>query len=246
MKKIHLSIYYLQELKYRIIYATIGTLLLFFTTYHYKQTLIFLILPQGLSHFISSGLTEIFFTYMQLCTIISLSFGFVTIILQVYFFLRPGLYFYESKVALNLLIGTVFFYTYLYTSIFPLLTKFLWALFSTYSQNFNPIHLTFEPRLNDYLTHVQYLNKILCFSLPCIISLNLILKYTNKNLWIKYRGIFYMFAFSLAAFITPPDILSQAIIGFPMVLFYEVQIVFWALYKEYQNQLLIRQPVKTY
>nr|YP_009073511.1 SecY-independent protein translocase component tatC [Scytosiphon lomentaria]AIQ78516.1 SecY-independent protein translocase component tatC [Scytosiphon lomentaria] len=240
MKRIHLSIYYLQELKYRMIYAAIGTVLLFFTTYQYKQALIFLILPQGLSHFITSGLTEIFFTYMQICTIISLSFGFVTIVIQIYLFLRPGLYFYESKIALNILVGTVLFYTYLYISVFPLLTKLLWAIFSTYSHNFTPIHLTFEPRLNDYLTHVQYLNKILCFSFPCIISLSLVLKYTNKNLWIKYRGISYIIAFSLAAFITPPDILSQTIVGFPIVLFYEIQIVFWTLYKEYQKQLLVR------
>ena len=86
MKKIKLSIYYLQELNYRLIYAVIGASLLFFTTYTYKQTLIFIILPTGLSHFVSAGLTEIFFTYMHLCTMISFNFGFIVIILQLRFF----------------------------------------------------------------------------------------------------------------------------------------------------------------
>ena len=246
MKKLHLSIFYLQELKYRLLYAAAGTILLFFITYQYKQALIYIILPQGLSHFITAGLTEIFFTYMQLCSIISISFGLITAILQIYLFLRPGLYSFESKIVLNILICTLLFYTYLYTTIFPLLIKFLWELFLTYSQNFAPIHLTFEPRLNDYLEHVQHLNEVLCLSLPSIIALNLLQRYTKKKLWVKYRGIAYIAAFSLAAFITPPDILSQVFIGFPIILFYELQIIFWALYKQYQEQLLIWQPVKTY
>ena len=154
MKKIQLSIYYIHELNYRMLYALIGTLLLFFTTYTYKQALIFIILPKGLSHFVTAGLTEIFFTYMKLCATISFSLGFITIILQIFFFLRPGLYSYESKIILNIIIGIIFFYFILYIILFPFITKYLWELFSTYSQNFTPIHLTFEPRLIDYLEHV--------------------------------------------------------------------------------------------
>nr|YP_009454538.1 SecY-independent protein translocase component tatC [Endarachne binghamiae]AUG32969.1 SecY-independent protein translocase component tatC [Endarachne binghamiae] len=234
-----MSIYYLQELKYRLLYAVLGTILFFLSTYQYKQALIYIILPQGLSHFVTSGITEVLLTYIQLCTVISLTFGFITIILQTFFFLRPGLYQYESQFILKILICTTLFYIYLYTIIFPLLVKFLWELFLTYSQNFTPIHLTFEPRLNDYLRHVQHLNKTLCFSFPCMLTLSLLQKYTKKKLWIKYRRIAYMTAFSLAAFITPPDVLSQIFVGFPIVLFYELQIMFWALYKGYQRQLLI-------
>nr|YP_011008253.1 SecY-independent transporter protein [Hapterophycus canaliculatus]WBP70154.1 SecY-independent transporter protein [Hapterophycus canaliculatus] len=240
MKKIQLSIYYLQELNYRMTYAIIGILLIFFTTYNYKQTIIYIILPQGLSHFVTAGLTEIFFTYMQLCTLVSFSFGLIAIILQIYLFLRPGLYFYESKMALKLLTGIVLFYMCLYLIIFPLLIKFLWELFSAYSQNFTPINLTFEPRLNDYLIHVRNLNTLLSFSFPFILILNILQRYTNKKLWVKYRGIAYVLAFSIAAFLTPPDILSQIIIGSPLIVFYEIQIIFWAVYKKYQKQFLIR------
>lgn len=246
MKRIQLSIYYLEELNYRIMYAAMGTLLLFFTTYNYKQALIYIILPQGLSHFITSGLTEIFFTYIQICTLVSLSFGIIATILQIYLFLRPGLYSYESKITFKLLIVGGGIYAYLYTIIFPLLIKLLWELFLTYSQNFTPINLTFEPRLNDYLEHVQHLNKVLIFSFPCILMLSLFQKYTNKKLWVKHRGIAYVIVFSVAAFITPPDILSQTLVGIPMILFYEIQIIFWTLYKEYQRQLSIWQPIKTY
>ena len=213
MKKLYLSIYYLQELNYRLAYTAFGTLLLFFTTYTYKQALIFIILPQGLSHFVSAGLTEIFFTYIEICTLLSLNFSIILLLTQLYIFLQPGLYSYEAKITFNILIMSIFFYTCLYIFVFPWIIKILWELFSEYSKNFTAIHLTFEPRINDYLEHVKQLNKILAFSFPCMVGLNVLQRYTKKQLWIKYRGIVYILAFSIAAFITPPDILSQILVG---------------------------------
>lgn len=245
MKKLQLSIYYLQELNYRIAYATFGTLLLFFTTYNYKQSLIFIILPQGLSHFVSAGLTEIFFTYIELCTILSLSFGLILILTQIYFFLRPGLYIYEAKIISNILIASFCFYICLYTIIFPWLIKILWELFSEYSKDFTPIHLTFEPRINDYLENIKQLNKILCFSFPCVLGLNILQKYTTKQIWVQYRGIAYIISFSIAAFITPPDILSQTLVGLPLIFFFEIQIVFWSIYMTYKKSL-IWKPIKSH
>lgn len=245
MKKLHLSIYYLQELNYRLTYAALGTLLFFSTTYTYKQGLIFIILPQGLSHFVSAELTEIFFTYIQLCTILSLSISLILIFTQIYLFLRPGLYIYEAKVTFNILITSIIFYMFIYIFIFPWLIKILWELFSEYSKNFIAIHLTFEPRIIDYLEHIKQLTKILGFSFPFILGLNIIQRYTTKQQWIKYRGIAYIIAFSIAAFITPPDILSQTLVGLPLILFYEVQIIFWAIYRSYEKKL-IWKPVKTH
>ncbi len=246
MKKLHLSIYYLQEINYRLTYTAFGTLLLFFTTYTYKQALIFIILPQGLSHFVSAGLTEIFFTYIELCTILSLNFSFILILTQVYLFLRPGLYIYEARMTQKLLIASIFFYICLYILVFPWLIKILWELFSEYSKNFTPIHLTFEPRINNYLEHIKQLNKILGFSFPCILGLNILQKYTTKQLWVKYRGIAYIIAFLIAAFITPPDILSQTIVGLPLIFFYEIQIFFWVIFIDYQKKILIWKPVKSH
>ena len=72
MKKLKLSLHYIQELNYRTAYSILATILLFTISYTYKQTLIYLIIPKGISHFISTDLTEIFTTYLQLCTAISL------------------------------------------------------------------------------------------------------------------------------------------------------------------------------
>lgn len=246
MKKLYLSIYYLQELNYRLAYTAFGTLLLFFTTYTYKQALIFIILPQGLSHFVSAGLTEIFFTYIEICTVLSLNFSIILLLTQIYIFLQPGLYNYEAKITFNILILSIFFYTCLYIFVFPWIIKILWELFSEYSKNFTAIHLTFEPRINDYLEHVKQLNKILGFSFPCMVGLNVLQRYTKKQLWIKYRGIAYIIAFSIAAFITPPDILSQILVGVPLVILYEIQIILWSIYIAYKKKFLVWKPIKSH
>nr|QWK45058.1 SecY-independent transporter protein [Thalassiophyllum clathrus] len=246
MNRLQISIYYLQELNYRLTYAILGTLFLFFTTYTYKQGLIFIFLPKGLSHFVSTGLTEIFFTYLQLCTIFSFSFGLGITLTQLYLFLRPGLYTFEARITFNLLITTIIFYSCLYIFIFPIIVKVLWELFSAYSQNFTAIDLTFEPRLHDYLSHLRQLNKALTLSFPCLIALQIVQIYTSRQTWVKYRGIAYIVAFSIAAFITPPDVLSQTLIGLPLIIFYEIQLKFWALYEGYKKQLLIRQPIESH
>nr|QWK44200.1 SecY-independent transporter protein [Akkesiphycus lubricus] len=245
MKRLQFSIYYLQELKYRLAYAALGTILIFCTTYKYKQGLIFIFLPKGLSHFVSTGLTEIFFTYLQLCLTLSFGLSIGIVLIELYLFIRPGLYAYEAELSLSLLIGTILFYLCLYSLVFPTLVKTLWELFSMYSKDFTPIHLTFEPKLNDYLQHLQQLNKTLSLSFPCIFLLNIIQTYTNRRAWVKYRGIAYIIGFTVAALVTPPDILSQMLIGIPFISVYEIQIIFWSLYKEYHKQLLIRQPIKS-
>nr|YP_009648048.1 SecY-independent transporter protein [Macrocystis integrifolia]QBZ73722.1 SecY-independent transporter protein [Macrocystis integrifolia] len=246
MNRIKISIYYLQELNYRLTYAIFGTIFLFITTYTYKQGLIFIFLPKGLSHFVSIGLTEIFFTYLQLCTIFSFSFGLGIALIQLYLFLRPGLYAFESKTTFNVLIAAFFFYICLYLFLFPIIIKVLWKIFSSYSQNFIAIDLTFEPRLQDYLTHLQQLNKALTIGFPCLIILNILQIYTSRHILVKYRGIAYITAFSIAAFITPPDVLSQTLIGLPLIIFYEIQLKFWHLHEEYKKNILIRQPIKSY
>nr|YP_009228475.1 SecY-independent transporter protein [Saccharina sculpera]ALI31087.1 SecY-independent transporter protein [Saccharina sculpera] len=240
MNRLQTSIYYLQELKYRLAYAIFGTIFLFSTTYTYKQGLIFIFLPKGLSHFVSTGLTEIFFTYLQICTIFSFSFGLGVTLIQLYLFLRPGLYAFEAKTTFNLLITAFLFYTCLYIFVFPIIVKVVWELFSAYSQNFTAIDLTFEPRLQDYLNHLQQLNKALTLIFPCLIALNIVQIYTNRQTWVKYRGIAYIASFSIAAFVTPPDVLSQTLIGLPFIFFFELHLKVWSLHEEYKKQLLIR------
>lgn len=108
-----------------------------------------------------------------------------------------------------------------------------------------PIHLTFEPKFNDYVTHLKQLNTILTYGLPAVILLGLVESYTSASLWIKHRGVIYITSLVFAAIVTPPDIISQLIIGLPLIFIYESQVLYKTFKDLYKKKLLVGQPVKT-
>ena len=108
-----------------------------------------------------------------------------------------------------------------------------------------PIHLTFEPKFNDYITHLKQFNTILAYGLPTVVLLGFIESNTPALLWIKHRGIIYITSLVFAAFVTPPDIISQLIIGLPLIFLYETRLLYKTFKDLYIKKLLIRQPVKT-
>nr|YP_009049426.1 SecY-independent protein translocase component tatC [Sargassum muticum]YP_010381305.1 sec-independent protein translocase-like protein [Sargassum kjellmanianum]UVW81837.1 SecY-independent protein translocase component tatC [Sargassum siliquastrum]AIE46222.1 SecY-independent protein translocase component tatC [Sargassum muticum]UDH59690.1 sec-independent protein translocase-like protein [Sargassum kjellmanianum]UQV81221.1 SecY-independent protein translocase component tatC [Sargassum muticum len=245
MKNFQFTIHYTQEFNYRLMHTIIGTTIFFFTIYTYKQSLIFILLPKGLSHFITTGVTEIFFAYIQLCTSISTTICITILLTQLLLFLRPGLYIYEANACFTLLITTIFFNTFLYTIAFPSIIQTFWKTFYTYSTVFMPIHLTFEPKFNDYITHLKQFNVILTCSLPAAILLGFIERNTTASLWIKHRGINYITSLVFAAFVTPPDIISQLFIGLPLIFIYEILVLYKTFKDLYIKKLLIWQPIKT-
>ena len=246
MKKNQFSVYYLQELKHRVAYAAFGVALFFFTTYTYKQGLIFLFLPKGLSHFVTTGVTEIFFTYLQLCFNLTITFAIIVLLTQLFFFFTPGLYKYESNIYIKILSLTILFNIILYTCMAPIIIQIFWKLFYTDSTNFMPINLTLEPKLINYVQQLQQFNTLINFSFPILIILNIIQNNTFTKIWIKYRGLIYILSFTFVAFITPPDIISQILVGIPLILIYEIQIIYKTLKNKYREYLLIREPVESY
>lgn len=237
MERLKFSIHYIYELNYRLTYTCIGIILLFIISYIYKQTLIYLIIPKGISHFISTDLTEIFTTYLYLCVNISIIIGTIIAAIQIYLFLRPGLYLYEAKKSFTLIIITISFYLFIYLFILPIIIQLSWEFFSTYTKNFNSIQLIFDPQLKNYLIYIYKISIIINIGYPILLILNLILSSTQIKTLTKHRRIIYFIAFISATLLTPPDIISQTLIAIFILIFYEIQILFWLIYKKYNNYL---------
>jgi len=233
MKKLKLSLHYIQELNYRTAYSILATILLFTISYTYKQTLIYLIIPKGISHFISTDLTEIFTTYLQLCTAISLVIGTIIFIIQLYIFLVPGLYLNEAKRGYKIIIITICFYLYIYTIALPIIIQLSWEFFLSYTNDFKSIQLIFDPQLKNYLKHIYKLSIIINLSYPFLIILNMVLYRVKTTTLTKHRRIIYFLSFAFSAIITPPDVVSQAFIGLFLIFFYETQVILWIIHKKY-------------
>lgn len=237
MKKLQLSIHYIQELKYRLAYSGIGTALFFSISYKYKQTLIYLIIPKGISHFISTDLTEIFTIYLHLCFTLSFIGGTIILILQLYLFIRPGLYLNEAKKSYVLIVTTINFYILMYIVVLPLFIQVSWEFFLEYTNSFNSIQLIFDPQLKNYLNYIYKLSAVINYSYPLVILLNIYISQAKKIALTGCRRITYFAAFTAAAILTPPDIISQTLIGLFFIILYETQIILWLVYKKYDAEL---------
>ncbi len=233
MKKLKLSLHYIQELNYRAAYSILATILLFTISYTYKQTIIYLIIPKGISHFISTDLTEIFTTYLHLCTAISLVIGAIIFVIQLYIFLVPGLYLNEAKRGYKIIIITICFYLYVYTIALPIIIQLSWEFFLSYTNDFKSIQLIFDPQLKNYLKHIYKLSIVINLSYPFLIILNIVLYRVKTTTLTKHRRIIYFLSFAFSAIITPPDVISQAFIGLFLIFFYETQIILWIIHKKY-------------
>ncbi|HJM17593.1 MAG TPA: twin-arginine translocase subunit TatC, partial [Candidatus Poseidoniia archaeon] len=64
------------------------------------------------------------------------------------------------------------------------------------------------------------------FQLPLIITLMLKLQLTTTEKLAEYRSYLVIVFFVLAAMITPPDVISQFLLAIPLMILYELSILF--------------------
>ena len=97
-------------------------------------------------------------------------------------------------------------------------------------QNFNPTNslpIELEAKIGEYLDLVMQLIFAfgIAFQLPilliCLVKFG-ILSVDNLR---KKRKYWIVIIFSVAAVITPPDVLSQILLALPMILLYEIAII---------------------
>lgn len=234
MKKIKLTIRYLYEFYYRITHVITGIVLIFAITYIYKQTIIYVILPAGITHFITTDITEIFFSYIRICSVITLFVTNTIIIIQIYLFINPGLYFYESKHYFIFVLTTILIYLFVYIKLYPSLIQLTWEFFLSYTTNFNSLQINFEPKFTNYINYAIRLSTILILIYPLIIISFFITK-LDMIILIKYRSLIYLLIFLIAAIITPPDPFSQLLIGLVLCLLYELRLFTRVLIDHYKK-----------
>src|SRR5690606_9824507 len=137
----------------------------------------------------------------------------------------PGLYRNERGAFLPYLIATpVLFFlggAVVYYGIIPMAWPFFLSFQSGAAETALPIQL--EARVSEYLDLIMALIFAfgLCFQLPVLLTLmgraGLITAQSLKN----KRKYMVIVVFLLAAFLTPPDVISQVGLAIPVLLLYE-------------------------
>lgn len=222
---------HLGELRKRLVISALAWLIAFLGCYSFGEKLFEYIatpvrqaLPEG-SSLVFINATEPFFTILKVSALAGLVVAFPIIILQVWMFIAPALYGHEKRLAIpfvffsSLCFGTGTYFGF--TLVFPMIFSFL----VTYGTNVAGINAMLS--MGAYLTLASRLLIAfgLVFELPIVIFFLARMGIVDHKWLSKNRKFALLMAFVMGAFLTPPDIFSQASIAVPFVVLYEVGII---------------------
>lgn len=230
---------HLIDLRDRLKWAAIAFFACFVVAYVFAEDIYgFLVRPlakiyeeQGVENprMIYTALTEAFFTYLKVSFYAALFVSFPVIATQLYKFAAPGLYRTERRAFLPFLMATPILFALgaalVYSFIFPLAWSFFLS-FQTSSID-TGLAIELEAKVNEYLSLVLKLMFAfgLAFQLPVVITLLARAGLTTADALRKRRKYAVVVAFVGAAFLTPPDLISQVGLGIPIIVLFEISIL---------------------
>ncbi len=177
---------------------------------------------------IYTGLSEAFFTYLKLSCYVAIILTFPIFIFQIYRFISPGLKKNEKSFIKPILIfapilfvsGILLVYYYVLPSVFDFFLSFE----EVRTKGNMPIIL--EARVSEYLSLCLSIMLAfgIAFQLPILLVILTKIKLLRSQSLVKFRRFAIVIIFTIAAIITPPDIISQVILAVIMIILYELSI----------------------
>jgi sec-independent protein translocase protein TatC len=220
---------HLLELRERLIRALVAIGILFVPCALYANQLftwlaepLLKMLPKG-SSLIATGVAAPFTTPFKLAFFVALFGAMPYVLYQVWAFIAPGLYRHEKRFALPLLVSSiVLFYTgmtFAYFAVFPAIFHFFAAT--------TPKGVAMMTDISQYLDFVLVLFFAFgaAFEVPVAVVLLVVMNLVSVQKLRAIRGYVLLGVFIVAAFITPPDAISQSIMAVPMYLLYEAGVI---------------------
>lgn len=172
---------------------------------------------------IAVGFAETFVTHIKVSFIGGFVVAFPYVFYQFWSFVRPGLYTDEQQTAR----GTVF----ICSTLFILGVLFGYFIISPFAVNFLSGYtlggVVNSPTLSSYVDYMMMFTVPagIAFELPVIIYFLSKVGIVTPDFLRSYRRQSIIIILILAAIITPPDVVTQCLIGIPIYFLYEISII---------------------
>ncbi|WP_374621880.1 twin-arginine translocase subunit TatC [Devosia sp.] len=166
---------------------------------------------------------EYFFTQLSLAFFGALFLGFPYLAVEIYGFVAPGLYKKERRAFVPYLVATPVFFVLgammVYFAVLPMAMAFFHSMETE--------EITMLVKVSEYLGLAMTLIIAfgVCFQLPVVLTLLASIDLVRAETLKKGRKYAIVAILVVAAFITPPDPISQIGLSLPMYLLYEVSII---------------------
>jgi len=216
---------HLLELRDRIIRALIVVIVAFLPCAYFTNEIFSFVaqpllskLPKGAT-LIATSVVSPFMTPFKLSMFVAVFIAMPFVLYQIWAFVAPGLYRHEKRFAIPLVVSSiVLFYSgvaFAYFVVFP-------AMFSFFAST-TPTGVAMMTDISSYLDFVMtmFLAFGVAFEVPIAVVLLVLSGLVSLEKLKQSRGYVLVGIFVIAAFLTPPDAVSQSIMAFPMYFLYE-------------------------
>jgi sec-independent protein translocase protein TatC len=216
---------HLLELRDRLVRGLIVLVVMFIPCAIYSNE-IFTFVAQPLidklppsSTLIATSVISPFMTPFKLSLFVALLLSMPYVLWQVWSFVAPGLYRHEKKFAIPLVLTSIILFyagaAFAYQFVFPVMFEFF--------ARTTPTGVTMMTDISNYLSFVLTMIFAfgIAFEVPIAVVLLVITGIVSLEKLQGARGYVLIGIFVIAAFLTPPDPISQSIMAVPMYLLYE-------------------------
>jgi len=232
------SVYYhVKELKLRTCYLGFSFLITFFICYYYSFEIVYLFVKPFLNYeknFIFTDLTEAFYTTIKLNFVLSIYILIPFLIYNVWCFIIPSTFLEERKT-----------YNFFFSTILILLAISICFIFFFFLPEFYKFLLHFEintsfmiikleARIQSYVQlacNIFFFSSVI-FQIPLFFFIAFQQKLITSDFLIKNRSQVLFINLLLAAFISPPDLLTQIILALCLQFTFEILLLTLFIYKK--------------
>lgn len=221
---------HLTELRDRLLRSLLAILVMFLCLFYFANDIYFFVseplrslLPEGTS-MIATEIASPFLTPFKLTLVASVVLSMPYLLFQAWSFIAPGMYQSEKRIAIPLLISSIILFyaglAFAYYVVFPLIFGFFSSI--------GPEGVSYTPDIARFLdiTLKLFFAFGIAFEIPIATFLLIWAGVTTTKTLTEKRPFIVVGCFVFGMLLTPPDIISQALLALPMWLLFELGVLF--------------------